>query len=1086
MNTPKTLQLLTDSTAPIEKDAFNHEVYADLLREIFTPSSDNRGMSVGLFGKWGQGKSSVVDMLKQRLPKKTKLVVFNAWTARGDSVRRQMVLSILETINPKKAKTFKQHSGIHIPKEFDEEKWLSTITGFLKTFFSVLTSPFVGVTLVGSFILAIAVLFAFRQAFQTESFQDVWTAAAAIFAAACAFLFLRTCETVKTIYDQHTKENLLSEHQLLKFPEQFAEIASRYLAIYCKANKSDVLLVVDDLDRCDPSTVVEALAAIKQLSGITMYESSRYPVNIRFLIPCDEKQVVLALEADGHDAGDEGGRYHDYQSEELLRKFFDVIVRMDQLLPQDLTQYAEDLATEIGITDLQAIRNLIHAVSPKDPRQVKKLINAFKTAMRRVELSQERGLLEDLSDLTNTLLAIVALRETYPCVYNDLIAPAPERLSLLCDENYDELNKLEEITGRSDVEQKRLKNSLHKAGKMLLRVPGIHMSTAELLIHGQADPELRGVPRQGELHRSVLANNSEQFLKAIPESEEHRNQVFKWLNGKIETGNIPEKIQEHLSFILDYAKENPSGLDYVTNSLHHLLENTRYQGEVLEFFKRIDELAEAVVLLSPEEQEIFWSNIEIKSPLGNTGSLFFSVGNRLPSMAADYLMDELKSLLDSEHDASDEKISTPLLQIWSCLSENRKHSFGLLPQIGQKILTDGWRPSDYDEGENHTIQTDIGLHLIGNNPEPCYETLLKIIEDGVWDKILTIATASDDFYPAWYCVTELLQRMDKERVAEFFDYLHEQVLAKQSGDLVEYLYERLKPVLYSFTDEQLASMGTALGTRLSQNNNDWIFKFIGTPQDGAKWNTLTQSCTKQYLARIPGNTPCTEHAEGTLAKIKKANWDITEMLDSFMVKIFDHLPNRIHLKKWADVCLDFLAGKKTPETKEKIILCITNNQFLDVSIHVGVNTCWRASISKEDAELVADRLVKAPVADRNLTGFESSYAQIANKRGADIFFNTLVTKINGFDINWRRTNQDLLKYVAENISKASVEKQRDFNASLESMLASGHEPTILSALKVAGSLPNLDKTLKKLIRDLTESENTSDPVKTACSELLKK
>jgi hypothetical protein len=281
-------------------------------------------------------------------------------------------------------------------------------------------------------------------------------------------------------------------------------------------------------------------------------------------------------------------------------------------------------------------------------------------------------------------------------------------------------------------------------------------------------------------------------------------------------------------------------------------------------------------------------------------------------------------------------------------------------------------------------------------------------------------------------------------------------------------------------------MGTALGTRLSQNNNDWIFKFIGTPQDGAKWNTLTQSCTKQYLARIPGNTPCTEHAEGTLAKIKKANWDITEMLDSFMVKIFDHLPNRIHLKKWADVCLDFLAGKKTPETKEKIILCITNNQFLDVSIHVGVNTCWRASISKEDAELVADRLVKAPVADRNLTGFESSYAQIANKRGADIFFNTLVTKINGFDINWRRTNQDLLKYVAENISKASVEKQRDFNASLESMLASGHEPTILSALKVAGSLPNLDKTLKKLIRDLTESENTSDPVKTACSELLKK
>jgi len=68
----KGLRLLNDSVydPAKDKDAFNHEIYAKLLTKIFNPLSQNDpGISVALFGKWGQGKSSVVQMMESELAK---------------------------------------------------------------------------------------------------------------------------------------------------------------------------------------------------------------------------------------------------------------------------------------------------------------------------------------------------------------------------------------------------------------------------------------------------------------------------------------------------------------------------------------------------------------------------------------------------------------------------------------------------------------------------------------------------------------------------------------------------------------------------------------------------------------------------------------------------------------------------------------------------------------------------------------------------------------------------------------------------------------------------------------------------------
>jgi energy-coupling factor transporter ATP-binding protein EcfA2 len=82
------------------------------VQDVFL--SNKAGLSVGLFGKWGQGKSSIVKLLSEGLKGTAKVIVFNAWKASGDSIRRQLLLNILHEIAPKKAVELKRFVGLEI------------------------------------------------------------------------------------------------------------------------------------------------------------------------------------------------------------------------------------------------------------------------------------------------------------------------------------------------------------------------------------------------------------------------------------------------------------------------------------------------------------------------------------------------------------------------------------------------------------------------------------------------------------------------------------------------------------------------------------------------------------------------------------------------------------------------------------------------------------------------------------------------------------------------------------------------------------------------------------------------------------
>jgi predicted KAP-like P-loop ATPase len=81
-------------------DVFNHEAYARAILKILI--ENKLPLSMGLFGPWGIGKSTIVSILfkliAQERTKKLKPIYFNAWKYSGDSFRRQFLIEVAKQI----------------------------------------------------------------------------------------------------------------------------------------------------------------------------------------------------------------------------------------------------------------------------------------------------------------------------------------------------------------------------------------------------------------------------------------------------------------------------------------------------------------------------------------------------------------------------------------------------------------------------------------------------------------------------------------------------------------------------------------------------------------------------------------------------------------------------------------------------------------------------------------------------------------------------------------------------------------------------------------------------------------------------
>ena len=93
-----------------KKDYLNSKQYSKALKQIIDAAPENKVFTVGLFGGWGTGKSSIIKTTEELYKNDTsvKFVKYDAWQYVNDSFRRMFLRTLQEQLNYKESEYMKK------------------------------------------------------------------------------------------------------------------------------------------------------------------------------------------------------------------------------------------------------------------------------------------------------------------------------------------------------------------------------------------------------------------------------------------------------------------------------------------------------------------------------------------------------------------------------------------------------------------------------------------------------------------------------------------------------------------------------------------------------------------------------------------------------------------------------------------------------------------------------------------------------------------------------------------------------------------------------------------------------------------
>ncbi|WP_319590720.1 P-loop NTPase fold protein [uncultured Draconibacterium sp.] len=374
-----------------DKDLLGFSVHAELIKNIVT-DKDILPISIGLFGDWGSGKSSVMKMLENTLQEEKKVVVitFNGWVFEGyDDAKSALIETILKSI-------IKEEKIL--PAGIDAAKNLLKKVDWLRLGKLAVTN--VGIPI--------------AKAYATGGLSLIGDGLSKI-----ADLFENPTELAKKLKGEDGKK-LQSElkgiiktntENINQTPQVVREFRKEFEETIEKCKIDSLVILVDDLDRCTPDRIIDNLEAIKLFLNVK---------KTAFIIGADRRIVRHAIQH-RYKANDlRDSEIGDYES--LVTDYLEKLIQVPYVLPKlsetevetfltllfcqrDLKNDFDKIITEFiafrrkdrhstfGFQQIQAAignRNeltnlaIIPILSPLitdglkgNPRQIKRFLNAF-------------------------------------------------------------------------------------------------------------------------------------------------------------------------------------------------------------------------------------------------------------------------------------------------------------------------------------------------------------------------------------------------------------------------------------------------------------------------------------------------------------------------------------------------------------------------------------------------------------------------------------------------------------------------------------------------------------------------------------
>lgn len=387
----------------ISQAKFGHEGIAETVKKIVL--SCPTPFTIGLFGKWGTGKSSITNFLQGKLEQENIVVVnFDVWKYEKDSLRRTFLQSVVDAFKEKKI----------LQKEYSLEKDL---------------------------YLTLSVSSEDEPKIRWKRLKNIPT---------LITTFLQ--RDIKYIINADQKS---LTYKSIESPEQFE---AKFEEILKHAKGKKVVILIDNLDRCSHKKATELLSTIK-----TFLEVPKYKAECIFVIPCDDDAIKKHLESIYGGDSYTKEKSNVFDPDEFLRKFFNAYVRIPDFIDTELQDYTEELLKETGAKKLDnsEVAYVITVAFRDNPRQIKQFIN---TLLSHYLLAQEREECQKplivkkgtITDNIGFLTKLLVIRHKFPEAYKKI---KEERL------NSTEINKL----SPDDSDLKEFLNSTSPIPKRRIR-----------------------------------------------------------------------------------------------------------------------------------------------------------------------------------------------------------------------------------------------------------------------------------------------------------------------------------------------------------------------------------------------------------------------------------------------------------------------------------------------------------------------------------------------------------------------------------------------------------------------------------------
>lgn len=378
-----------------ETDALDFTPYVETLADII--QTGNTPLTIGVFGTWGSGKTSLMRMVKKQLPDDFTVAWFDAWKYdKEETLWRAFLLNVLlaveeksgETEELKKLKTM-LYRGLELEK-----------TGGVTIDLAKLGAQVAeGAIQIGlSFIPPLAALTDLAKELQKagrgkveKGFEDA-------------------------IRRERTKIYVEQVRSLEQFQEKFATLMQSYIS------PNRLVVFVDDLDRCLPEKSIQVLEAIKLFLDVK---------DCVFILGVDQDVIARGIEMKYREfrvgRRDDGQQRFAIEGIKYLEKIIQLPFQIPPIAPTDLGRFVDGLSAEWP--DDECPRVFAEGLGD-NPRQIKRTVNTFLMLWKLAD--KRKAKLQDRIKPIR-LAKVVAIQAVYPDIYNLLLKEEPRYLRDLED-----------------------------------------------------------------------------------------------------------------------------------------------------------------------------------------------------------------------------------------------------------------------------------------------------------------------------------------------------------------------------------------------------------------------------------------------------------------------------------------------------------------------------------------------------------------------------------------------------------------------------------------------------------------------------